>query len=43
MHPQMIVWYHIELDEIFVNIELDYLFYALQECDWGKVICLGEL
>ena len=39
----MLVWYSIDLDQLFVGIDLDYLFYALQEYDWDTVVCLGEL
>lgn len=42
-HVTILVWYHKELDEIFMNTSVDALFYALGALDWNKLILLGEL
>ena len=38
-----IVWYHIELDKIFLSLEVDTMFYGLQNIAWNKIECLGVL
>ena len=45
MFPEVtiLVWYHKELDEIFMNTSVDALFYTLGALNWNKLYLLGEL
>ena len=45
MYPEVtiLVWYHKERDEIFMNTSVDAMFYTLGPVDWSKITLLGEL
>lgn len=38
-----LVWYHIELDIIFMSSEVDACFYGICPLNWEKLVLLGRL